>query len=505
MSDTPSNFDMSIPQRQHPMGVVVYMLHNFRAMITLFIAFFAITSSSAWFWSIVAFVSLPVLIIFGVFSYYQYRNFTFQVADEELIIHKGIFFTERIVIDVDRIQSIHITENIVQRLLGLVALKVDTAGSKGNELEIPALERKKANALKMLLRFKKQESSGEINPELAEIATAQDTDELRPPKKVLVQLGIKDLIVVGLTENHLRTGILALAFVFGTISQYQQMLESYIQESVDVYAQQALRAGIKVILIGIVLFTIISICLSIFRAVLRFYDLKAVLHSDAVEISTGLVKRNSYRLPIRKIQYVKWVSNPLRRWAGFESAVLKPSSSVGETNKTQRIEIPALHIHQSEALANGIFPDYQIPAHTLTTNADAYARFAGIVAGILLFPIISVLVYLYGYWPLLTLLAIPLIAFLGYRYGRSVKLDFDSEYLCVRKGEVFTHRDVMATYKIQALSIHQNIGLAHRKLCHLRIFTAAGELSVRYLTLEDSQKLYDFLLLRVEKGNEPWM
>lgn len=493
------------PQRQSILGVAVYMIRHFRALITIFIALFAVGSKLTWFWYILGFALLPVLIIFGVISYYEYQNFTFQLKDNSLIIHKGVFFKERLVIDIDRIQSIQITDNLVQRILGVVALKVDTAGSKGDELEIPALKRTYANDLKDLLYSKKKQLaqpkfSAEVAPSGESIPVEEERNE-----EVLVHLSIRDLFVVGLTENHLRTALIAFAFIFGTLSQYQKTVESYLNESMDAYAEQALKSGVKIVLLLIVLFAVVSILVSIFRTVMRFYDLKAVLRSDAVEISTGLVKRNSFRVPIRKIQYVKWVSNPLRRWVGFESAKLKPSSSVGEDSKNHRIEIPALKIAQSKLLTDGIFSGYHNPKFSLKPNGQSYGRYFGIISGVILVPFLIMGYEAFGFWVLLLLTIVPVIGVLGYRYGRSVVLSFDSGYILIRKGWIFTNRVILPTYKVQSISIHQNIFIARRDLCHLRLYTAAGELDLRYLPFDDTRKLYDFMLYNVESSGEDWM
>lgn len=494
------------PQRQSILGVAVYMIRHFRALLTIFIALFAVGSKLTWFWYLIGFALLPVLIIFGVVSYYEYQNFTFQVKDNSLVIHKGVFFKERLVIDIDRIQSIQITDNLVQRVLGVVALKVDTAGSKGNELEIPALKRTYANDLKDLLYSKKKQlAKGEFQSEELPSGERFELEEEDESEQVLVHLSIRDLFVVGLTENHLRTALIAFAFIFGTLSQYQKTVESYLDESMDAYAEQAIRSGVKVVLLLIVLFAVVSVLVSIFRTVMRFYDLKAVLRSDAVEISTGLLKRNSFRVPIRKIQYVKWVSNPLRRWVGLESAKLKPSSSVGEDGKKHRIEIPALRIAQSEMLANGIFPAYHNPAFSIIPDAASYGRFFAIISGFILLPFLIFGYEGFGFWVLLLLITLPLIGMLGYRHGRSVVLSFDSAYVLIRKGWFFTNRVILPTYKVQSIAIHQNIFIARRNLCHLRLYTAAGELDLRYLPVDDARRLYDFLLYNVESSGEGWM
>ena len=323
MPEMKDELDLSTPQRQNLLGVVVYLLKNFRALLTVLITFVAIASSKPAFWAIVGIAIVPVIIILGVLAYYQYQNFTFQVIEDELIIHSGVFFKDKIEIRIDRIQSIQVTENLVQRVLGLVALKVDTAGSKGNELEIPALEKKYAEGLKALLYSKKREltlgeaSDAELSEEELDAAEVEETEEK------LVHLSLWDLLLVGLTENHLRTGFIAIAFVFGTLSQYQDIIEEYWEDPVDTYASQAINAGITVLLFFMAAFIVLSVLISLVRTILRFFDLKAVLKLESIEISTGLFKRNNSRIPIKKVQFVQWESNPLRRAVGFESAKIK--------------------------------------------------------------------------------------------------------------------------------------------------------------------------------------
>lgn len=514
MPDQEKEFDLLTPQRQSLLGVVVYLTRNFRAMLTLLITFVAIAASKPAFWLIAGIAIIPIAIILGVLAYYQYRSFTFHVNDNELIIHKGVFFKERIVIGVDRIQSIQVTENLVQRVLGLVALKVDTAGSKGNELEIPALEVKHANALKELLYTRKKELEEDQASSTDSVTTSQlktgdaqahDIADVDEPEKELVHLSLWDLIVVGLTENHLRTGFIAIAFVFGTLSQYKDVYESYLEESVDEYAVQALNAGLMFVLLMIVVFVIVSLVISIVRTFLRFFDLKAVLKLQAVEIRTGLVKRETFRVPIRKIQFVQWESNPLRRAVGFESAKIKPSNSVGETDKKQSIEIPALKKEQTEMLAQGIFPGFHEPRSVLKGDKWAYSRYAAIISSIIILPLVAGLFDGFGYLALACLLFIPFIGALGFYFGKTVRILYDRDYIVIKKGWFFMERIVLPSYKLQSIALKQNVFLARRNLCHLQFYTAAGARSVRYLKIDEAQAIYNYLLYCVESSTEPWM
>lgn len=506
-------FDLLSPQRQSKLGAVVYLLRNFRALLTALITMVAITASKPGIWLIVGFALIPIVIIVSAIAYYQYRNFTFHISDNELIIHNGVFFKDRTVIAIDRIQSIQVSEHLIQRMLGVVALKVDTAGSKGSELEIPALESKHANALKELLYTRKKQleqdqsgfaesgETGEFVHGDVEVPAIADDE----PEKKLVHLSLRDLILVGLTENHLRTGFIAIAFLFGTVNQYQEIYESYLEESVDQYAEQALNAGLMFVFFMIVVFVVVSLLISMVRTFLRFYDLNAVLKLQAVEIKTGLLKRETFRVPLRKIQFVKWETNPLRRAVGFESAKIKPSNSAGETANKQSIEIPALKREQSEMLAEGIFPGFREPESVLKGDKWAYFRFAVLVSSFVILPAVAAMVVFFGYIALLALLIIPIIGALGYHFGKTVRVFFDHDYILIRKGWFFTERVVLPSYKLQSISLKQNVFLNRRNLCHLHFYTAAGARSVRYLKIDEARAIYDYLLYCVESSDEAWM
>lgn len=501
-----SDLNLSEPRRQNPVGVVVYILRNFRAIAAVFIATISMGSANPKVWIYIGILIIPMMVVLALFAYYQYRNFTFQVLEDELIIRKGVIFKDRTVIPADRIQSIQITSNLVQRIFSLVSLKVDTAGSKGNELEIPALERSFANELKALL-YERKEKAMEGEGALDQAQPNENTNESEEDKReeVLVHLSIVDLIKVGLTENHLKTGFIALAFVFGTWSQYQEFVERYFSGYIDEYAEEVANAGLRLIAMFLVIYALMSVLISLARTFLRFFDLKTTLKSRSIEISTGLFKRNQDRIPIKKIQFVEWETNPLRRLVGFESARLHPSNSAGEASKKQRIEIPALKQEQSALLATGVFPEFVLPAYAIPADAFAYARFGAIIASFFLIPIAAIGFY-YFEWPsLFVVLCYVPIVFLSYQFGKNVEIGLNNKYVVIKKGWIFPVRIVLPGFKMQSIAFHQNIFLKRRKLAHVKIYTAAGSRSVRYLSEIEAFKLYNYLLYKVESHTGDWM
>jgi putative membrane protein len=138
--------DFSTPQRQDLLGVLVYFVKNGRALVSLLIVLFATAGK---FENGTLYFILGMLVstslVFGI-SYLQYLKFTFHIENDEVIIHHGVIFKEKRIIPLERIQSVHLHQNLVQQLLGLVGLKIDTAGSGKQELEISALKEPMARA-----------------------------------------------------------------------------------------------------------------------------------------------------------------------------------------------------------------------------------------------------------------------------------------------------------------------------------------------------------------------
>ena len=109
----------------------------------------------------------------------------------------------------DRIQSVDFKRNIVHQFLNVVSVQVDTAGSKGSELELDAIEQERAEELReIVLAYKRAKiisapAEGEFPPDLPPV---KEVPEL------ILSLSPKDLIKVGISENHLRTAAIIFAF-----------------------------------------------------------------------------------------------------------------------------------------------------------------------------------------------------------------------------------------------------------------------------------------------------
>src|SRR5690625_145320 len=141
---------MSDPQRQHPVAAITKALDVIRDnFITILIVLFIGGGDQDsllvyWILGIIVF-----LLVWGAISWYR---FSFEVSEGELRIEQGVLIRKKLYLTSDRIQVIDISSGVVQRLFGLVAVEIKTAGSSSKEAKISALSREKAEALKAKLR-----------------------------------------------------------------------------------------------------------------------------------------------------------------------------------------------------------------------------------------------------------------------------------------------------------------------------------------------------------------
>ena len=149
--------DFNQPQRQSIVGIFVLFFYSLQQYAKAFWPILVI-----WIFRFDEINTIYLVVgIFGVFavigiiSYLKYLNFTFYIDpdNDEFIITEGIFNKTKTAIQLYKIQQVNINQSLIQRLVGVYELVVDTAGSNKKEGSIKAishalaLDLKKANAL----------------------------------------------------------------------------------------------------------------------------------------------------------------------------------------------------------------------------------------------------------------------------------------------------------------------------------------------------------------------
>ena len=341
-----SEFDFSVPNRQSYVAIVMILFKTVNVVVRqLFPVLVVILVGGSKqkgdyiIWFIVAVSALTM-----VYSIINFFRTYFIVQNGELILHTGIFSRKKISIPFARIQTINFEQNIIHQFFSVLRIKVDTAGSEKNEFEFHALETAKAYALRDLVLAEKQT----LEPRESEIASDHIS---KPAFTKIMSLHPIDLLKVGLTENHIKSGGLIFLFFFWI---YQNLQE--VGVDVDEYSEEIpeWEMGLYSILFFITILTVFSVIISLVRSVIKNYDLQFLRSTRGFKIVSGLFTKREVSALDHKIQHISWSDNLLKRWIGFKDLSLNQASST-ELNARQNIRIPGCNKFHINEVVSSLF------------------------------------------------------------------------------------------------------------------------------------------------------
>ncbi len=76
-----------------------------------------------------------ILVPYLIWVELKYRNYTYYISETEITIRRGILHIDRIAIPFEKVQNVNVSRPILERILGLANIKVETAGTNPNEAE----------------------------------------------------------------------------------------------------------------------------------------------------------------------------------------------------------------------------------------------------------------------------------------------------------------------------------------------------------------------------------
>ena len=512
--------DYSVPTRQNALGIFVMWSRNiwrsFNILLPSGVVLFNFLKSGALTTLTLTFIVIFIFLIILIFSYLQYLKFIFYVEGDQFVLEKGVIRKKRVNVPFDRIQSVHLNQSLIQRILGITGLEVDSAGSKAKEMEIAALDKTYANGLRSFLlqqmeAAKEEESPTTTAEELAadslenHLAEPEKTVKTPVPPSTIIQLDLGDLLLVGLTQNHIRTGLAAVGIIFAYIQQFKDFSDEEVAEMMEDSVFYLMQSSAGIVVMGITFFLIISLIASLVMTIFKHYNFKAVSETKGIRISSGLLSRREYQVPENKIQYLEWRSNPLRKLLELKSVFIRQAGS-GNRQNAGAVVIPGLRPHHMEAFYAKYLPEVLAPP-VAQFQPDKFYRTRLLMFFSILPAVVMLLfawqihpAFLWG-WGVFAVMA-PVFIF---KYVASMNFQLMPEGLHLEKGWIFKKGIDVKLYKIQNITLSQTLFMERRNLYTLALHTAAGTVTLPFLQASTAFELSNFLLYKVSCSNRKWM
>ena len=250
-----------------------------------------------WKLNLLIFVGILLLIVVGIFDYFLK---SYEVRDGAFIYTTGIINKKVKNINLENIQSIDTSSNILYQSFDLLSVDINLVG---DNIKIKPLKKDVALFLiEILNKIRKSEECTFLEEEKVEIA-----------QKEILKLSVKDLAFYGLLRVRFFAALgLILAFndkirdVFKYIVGNEAYFDKLLQENA-----KSVIGDIKVLILTIGIFMILVVIASIIHTIVKYYNFVLTTKENNLLCKYGLLNKKSLIIDIDRIQSVKLIY-PLR-------------------------------------------------------------------------------------------------------------------------------------------------------------------------------------------------
>jgi putative membrane protein len=494
------------PQRQSSIGILILFVDSLqkfaKALLPIiFIWFFKSDGLSK---LLVVFGIIGLITIIGLVAYLRFLNFTFyiDVANDEFIVNDGIITKTKTTIQLNKIQQVNIHQNIIQRLIGVYSLSVDTAGSDNKEANIKAISHNLALALKSILL---NNENLKASTETSDTKLATEDESVANP---FLKISILSLLKVGITSNYVQSIGLILTFFFTIIENLKNIGKDdiidkdKIEKVIDSYP-----TFYAIFFFILVLFTIIF-TINIGRTIFKYFNYTLTKQKGSLLLSYGLINTESTILKPEKVQIVTISRNYFQKKLNVLEIKIKQAISDEKQQKKAIIEIPGCNILERDEILKLIFK--QLPAKGAMMQPNfrklVFSIFLTIVlplSGFFIFGnTIYVKLFQYTNFAIFYTILFLLIHFFGFR---NYRLFINNNYIIKQSGSWDVENEIIEIKKIQAITTSQLFWHKNLNIGSLTLHTAGGSLTFNLGKYNKIQEYVNLWLYEIETSDSNWI
>lgn len=476
-------------------------------------------------WVIYALTGVVLLLILG--SIARFLTTRFGLSGEALHFRSGVLSRQSRVIPFGRIQSVHVQQSALQRLLGMGEMRVETAtqGSSA-EVSLKVLRWGDAQSLREQLVRERRSALASSAPSVAESVSprpgvmAADASpheaaaEAAPT--VIASLDVEQLMVAGGTSNNV--GVL-LALLFSGCERVRSSffddldLTNGIVGSVGSVSSAigGVSALVLLLLLVVVPLLVASWLVSVGGSVVRYYGFTLERVGRDLRRRHGLFSRVEASVPVQRAQALRFHQSVLRRPfdLGELHLVSAGASRGGETAAAggRQVLLPLLRRASLAAFVPEVFPTAALDEALATPmHGGLWHRPRPIAAvrialdstltwGVLL----AVVAWWRPEWAWRIVWLLPLLWLLAIVRRRARGLLLSNGHVVVRQGGIARTTMILPESKLQLVEVRQGPLQRLFGMATLRLTTAGsgGDADMVDLPLAEARSMQEDLVSRL--------
>lgn len=495
----------SQPQRQSAVGILILFIDTVQKwgrglwpILVIYLVKFDEMHKGYFFLGSACFV-----VLIAVVAYFKYLNFTFYLdnENEEFIISEGIFNKTKIIIQLDKIQQVDINQSLIQRLIGVFELNVDTAGSAKKEGVIKAISHPLALALKARLLENDKEI---LTPSEEQVDFEVESAE----KNAVIKISFLSLLKVGVTSNYVKTLGLIIAFFLTVYENAKNFVaeSEFTEEQLDAYVAQ--RSLITSIVAFSILMVALVLIINIIRVVYKYFDYQVTRQNGSLLLSFGLLSTKNTIVKPEKVQITTITSNYFQKKMNILEIKIKQATSSDRESSKTIIEIPGCNAIEKEAIFELLFKKIPKKGIVLKPNYRklVFSMFLSIVLPVIAFfafaTYIQPLFFDYQYAVLVYVLFMGLILYFGFQNNR---LYINDDFIIKKSGAWDIDNMIIEPSKIQAITTSQLFWHKKPDIGSIIIHTAGGNIAFQLANFSTVKQYVNLWLYKMERSNNNWM
>ncbi|WP_169833439.1 PH domain-containing protein [Paenibacillus oryzae] len=516
---------MNEERRLHPLYLLYGLLSAVKGFLPLiFIGIFNGFNWSRlleWYW-LAGISGLVVLILF--FSYLEWRTTVFRLEDDRMVIRKGYLFREEKTLYYSRIHSVNVEQPLIQRLLGIAQLKIETpGGGKKADAVLQALSLKEAGAIKDQLRqfaghpassdaaFGAQEKAAD-SPlaacESQEGVAASRSAESEPLQSDalwtsglrsedaerrgqgnkqharVISLGPGKLFQAAATSLNFGLALAFLAGIYSFADDFIKLLlpDHFFEQVIEDSAW--LVSGVLMIIFVSLAVLIFAWGLSVVLYVLKYSGFQIVRERDQVTLSYGLLEKKMVVFNPRNVQAVIVGESLLRQWMGYGEVKLQVVTS----DKQEMLMLhPYIKLSEIQQLLDGYIPGFRMKSGQKLQPPPRRALLYYLRIPLLFAAAASIAcIIMFGAAGSWCLLLVPLVAAWRFFCHRSAGVLLEDRQLSLRRRWLSRSTYLIARPRIEAMKVSRSLGLRRKELASLSVYALGSSMNFGVSCLEQS-------------------
>ena len=497
--------NFSQPQLQSPIGVLVMFFDTLQQYAralwpVLVIWIFKFNELNK------AYLFLGMIVVFmvvGIVAYFKYLNFTFYLdnENEEFIISEGVFNKTKTTIQLNKIQQVNINQSLIQRIIGVYALDVDTAGSTQKEGKIKAISHVLALELKSRLLENEKKKGDSVEENKLDVIPLGESHPF-------IQISFLSLLKVGITSNYVRSISLILAFFITIYENGKRFVENsdFDEKKINNYIDQNLAMQSIAFIVVLMLFAILII--NIVRVVFRYFNFKITKQSGSLLLSYGLLNTKSTIVKPDKVQITTISRNYFQKKMNILEFKIKQATSGEKEERKSAIEIPGCNERERDEILKLLFQRIPEKGVMLKPNFRKllFSIFLSIVVPLAGFFAIgnyresrfldfAYLTPIYGIF-------IGLIVYFGFKNNQ---LFINDDFIIKQSGAWDIDNEIMKPKKIQAITTSQLFWHKRADIGSITIHTAGGNIAFQLGNYTKIKHYVNLWLYEIETTDSNWM